>query len=97
MLQGICPKCGITYLGWALNEGRICYDCGTDLKITEMCGGITGTCPKCGKNYIGWAFREYRVCYDCGTDLEITEIGGRTTRDSSLSNLDDVDKLNDLK
>ena len=36
-LKGVCPKCGITYYGWALEEpnNQRCEKCKTDLVITS--------------------------------------------------------------
>jgi uncharacterized protein (DUF983 family) len=35
MMKGICPKCGVTYCGWALStpEFQKCERCGCDLEI----------------------------------------------------------------
>ena len=37
MLEGICPRCGVRYYGWALRfpRNQSCSSCGTALEITE--------------------------------------------------------------
>ena len=37
MLEGICPKCGVRYYGWALRfpRNQSCSSCGAALEITE--------------------------------------------------------------
>jgi uncharacterized paraquat-inducible protein A len=37
MPEGRCPKCGASFTGWALTEGRYqtCPKCGTLLEVTE--------------------------------------------------------------
>jgi len=36
-LKGVCPKCGVTYYGWALENpaNQRCEGCKTDLVITN--------------------------------------------------------------
>ena len=36
-LKGVCPKCGVTYYGWALEnpDNQRCENCKTDLVITN--------------------------------------------------------------
>ncbi len=38
MLQGICPRCGAKFYGWALKnpEHQDCSRCGSWLEITEV-------------------------------------------------------------
>ncbi|HEY92751.1 MAG TPA: hypothetical protein G4O17_03290 [Dehalococcoidia bacterium] len=44
MLEGICPKCGTRFIGWALLNPRhqTCPRCGSGLEITED-GKMIGT------------------------------------------------------
>jgi uncharacterized protein (DUF983 family) len=36
-LKGVCPKCGVTFCGWALEnpDNQRCENCKTDLVITN--------------------------------------------------------------
>jgi uncharacterized protein (DUF983 family) len=36
-LKGVCPKCGVTYYGWALENpnNQRCDDCDCNLAITK--------------------------------------------------------------
>ena len=37
MLEGICPKCGVRYYGWALRfpRNQMCGNCGTAVEVFE--------------------------------------------------------------
>jgi len=47
MLEGKCPKCGITYYGWSLRfpRNQYCNECGTALEIKDQSTIIRGYSP----------------------------------------------------
>ena len=55
MLEGVCPKCGIQRIGWALRNPRhqTCPKCGEGLQITESGRSITtGYSPFTAEKYL---------------------------------------------
>jgi len=63
MLEGRCPKCGMRYFGWALQNPRnqACSKCGSGLEIFK-------DGQKVGTGYSPFAAERYRV--DVPTDPE---------------------------
>ena len=59
MIKGICPKCGASYYGWALENPlhQKCEYCGSGLEISEGAVCI-------GTSYSVFSYPEYKINRD---------------------------------